>query len=199
MKEIWNERYSDDDYYYGTIPNHFLTSIEGILPNNAHILCLAEGEGRNAVYLASLGHHVTAVDFSLEGKKKAESLAMKKNLPIHYVLSSLEDYSFGVEKWDAVISIFCHLPSTIRPLIHQKVEKSLKLGGLFILQSYTPEQLEHNTGGPKDLSMLYTENLIKNDFSYLKWVKLQREITEVFEGKGHTGLSSVLNAVGVKE
>lgn len=199
MKEVWNQRYSEDDYYYGTKPNHFLTSVVGILPYNARILCLAEGEGRNAVYLASLGHHVTAVDFSEEGKKKAESLAQKENLSIHYILSSLEDYSFGLEQWDAVISIFCHLPSIVRPLIHQKVEKSLKPGGLFILQSYTPEQLEHKTGGPKDLSMLYTENLIKNDFSCLRWPKLQRVTTEIFEGKGHTGLSSVLNAVGIKE
>lgn len=198
MKEMWDGRYKDENYFYGTEPNQFLTNIIEILPEKSRVLCIAEGEGRNAVYLAQKGHDVTAVDFSSEGKKKAEALAQKKGVSIKYDLSPLEDYDFGMSKWDAVISIFCHLPTSMRPSIHQKIESSLKRGGVFIIQGYTVEQLDYKTGGPQDPSMLYSEAILRQEFSHLNWIKLQRKVTDIHEGKGHSGLSSVINGIGFK-
>jgi cyclopropane fatty-acyl-phospholipid synthase-like methyltransferase len=198
MSSMWDERFSGEDYYYGVSPNLFLKSVVGIFPEKAKILSIGEGEGRNATFLASLGHQVTAVDSSSEGMRKAQLLAKKSHVSFEYQLSYLEDYEFGCEKWDAIVSIFCHLPPTIRRSLHQKLQMSLKEKGIFISQSYSPEQLNYQTGGPKDISMLYTEELIKTDFSDLNWLRLQKVTTQILEGQGHTGMSSVINAIGLK-
>jgi SAM-dependent methyltransferase len=199
MKEMWDDRYAGEEYFYGTKPNDFLKISAHLLKPHSNILCLAEGEGRNAIYLASLGHQVTAVDYSESGKKKAMELARKRNVEIDYQLSDLMDFDFGQNKWDAVISIFCHLPQAIRFKIHANVERSLKVGGIFILESYNPEQLTQNTGGPKNIDMLYTPEIIKKDFSTLHWETLRNNKREVLEGIGHTGLSFVVQAVGIKK
>jgi cyclopropane fatty-acyl-phospholipid synthase-like methyltransferase len=198
MKETWDQKYSGTEYFYGVQPNSFLSSVSGVLSNSSQILCIAEGEGRNAVYLASLGHRVTAVDFSLEGQKKALSLAKSQGVTIDYQLSSLEDFNFKINHWDAVVSIFCHLPQTIRFHIHNKIQESLRPGGCFILEAYQPEQLNFNTGGPRDLSMLYTKEILTGDFAKIQWLRLDYSKKEIFEGIGHTGRSSVVNAIGFK-
>jgi 2-polyprenyl-3-methyl-5-hydroxy-6-metoxy-1,4-benzoquinol methylase len=199
MKEMWDDRYAGQEYFYGTKPNDFLKLSAHLLKPHSNILCMAEGEGRNAIYLASQGHHVTAVDFSETGKSKAQDLAKKRNVDINYLLSDLMDFDFGSNKWDAVVSIFCHLPQAIRYKIHSKVEHSLKTGGVFILEAYTPEQLTQNTGGPKTIDMLYTPDILKKDFSDLKWETLRNNKREVIEGIGHTGLSFVVQAIGIKK
>jgi len=199
MKEMWEQRYAGEEYFYGTKPNDFLKLSSHMLKPHSNILCLAEGEGRNAVYLASLGHMVTAVDFSESGKKKALELAAKRNVEVQYTLSDLMDFDFGQEQWDAVVSIFCHLPPAIRYKVHSRVEQGLKPGGLFILESYNPEQLTQNTGGPKNIEMLYTPDLIKKDFTQLNWETLRNNKREVIEGIGHTGASFVLQAIGIKK
>jgi SAM-dependent methyltransferase len=196
MKEFWDERYVGKEYFYGTHPNHFLTTVTGLLPERSNILCVGEGEGRNAVFLARQGFNVTAVDYSVEGKKKALTLAQQNEVVIDYQLSGLENFNFGSKKWDAVVSIFCHLPVGIRADVHGQLEKSLKVNGLFIIQAYNPKQLEFNTGGPKDNSMLYTDSLLRDDFKGLEWLKLENSLTEISEGLGHHGLSSVLNGIG---
>lgn len=196
MKEFWNERFASEEYFYGVHPNKFLASVSGIFPQGAKILCIGEGEGRNAVFLATLGLDVTAVDFSEEGKKKSLALAEKNKVKLDYHISALENFDFGQGQWDVVVSIFCHLPSTIRCHVHRKMQASLKKGGLVILQSYNPKQLEYNTGGPKDLSMLYTPELIREDLNIISWIKLENSLCEISEGKGHQGMSSVLSGVG---
>jgi 2-polyprenyl-3-methyl-5-hydroxy-6-metoxy-1,4-benzoquinol methylase len=198
MKDFWNERFGSSDYFYGKGPNQFLKESASKINPHSKILCLGEGEGRNAVYLASLGHTVTAVDLSDEGKKKAELLAQEKQVNLDYVLSDLADFNFGENKWDVVISIFCHLPTAIRELVHKNVYTSLKEGGQFIIQSYNPEQLKYNSGGPKDPQMLYTQEILLKDFPLFKWTKLDNSMDEIFEGRGHQGLSSLLSGIGVK-
>lgn len=198
MKEFWEDRYKNNDYFYGEDPNHFLKSVSGILHPHSNILCLGEGEGRNAVFLSKLGHKVSAIDFSFEGQKKTQKLAQKFNVDVSYMVSDLEEYNFETEKWDAIVSIFCHLPSDPRSMIHHKVYDSLKFAGKLILLAYNPRQLQYNTGGPKDIQMLYTESLIKNDFPKLTWARLDESITELHEGNGHNGPSAVLSAIGVK-
>jgi 2-polyprenyl-3-methyl-5-hydroxy-6-metoxy-1,4-benzoquinol methylase len=198
MKDFWNERFGSKDYFYGKGPNHFLKQSASNIHPHSKILCLGEGEGRNAVYLASLGHIVTAVDLSEEGKKKAELLAQEHKTNIDYNVCDLRDFNFGEKKWDVIISIFCHLPTDLRALIHKNVYTSLKEGGLFIIQSYNPEQLKYNSGGPKDPQMLYTKEILLHDFPLFKWTKLEDSMEEVFEGRGHQGLSSLLSGIGVK-
>ena len=198
MSDFWNERYSRTDYFYGTEANKFLVSVTEMIPKGSKILCIAEGEGRNAVLLASHSHQVMAVDSSIEGKKKALALASKMGVEIDYQLASLEHFDFGEDKWDAIVSIFCHLPATIRPAIHQKIEKALKPHGLYIFQSYNPKQLEFNSGGPKEITMLNTDESIKSEFSALKWIKLENSLEEIFEGTGHKGMSSLLSGIGIK-
>jgi SAM-dependent methyltransferase len=198
MKEFWNERFLSKEYYYGTRPNHFLTTVIGILPSKAKILCIGEGEGRNAVYLSSLGFDVTAVDYSIEGKNKAMALASAMNVSIKYEISALENFNFEVEQWDAVVSVFCHLPPDIRPLIHKKIEHSLAGRGFFVIQAYNPRQLEFKSGGPKDIAMLYTADLLKSDFLNLDWLKLESNILELSEGIGHQGMSSVISGVALR-
>ncbi len=199
MNDFWNDRYGKDQYFYGTEANLFLKEVSNNFPKNSKILCLAEGEGRNAVYLASLGHLVTGVDFSEEGKRKALLLAGKKNLSIEYDVADLRDYDFGVEKWDGVVSIFCHLPSDLRSEVYKKVQKGLKPDGIFVIQSYTPEQLQYNTGGPKDKDFLCDPEIVKAGFEGFSWPRLEVSLTEIHEGLGHNGLSSVLSGVGRKK
>jgi cyclopropane fatty-acyl-phospholipid synthase-like methyltransferase len=199
MSDFWNERYSGADYFYGTQANEFLISVSDMIPKGSKVLCIAEGEGRNAVFLASHSSHVTAVDASSEGKKKALALASKMGVEIDYQLSDLESFDFGEEKWDAIVSIFCHLAVTIRPAIHQKVEKALKPNGLFIFQSYNPKQLEFNSGGPKEITMLNTDESMRSEFNSLTWLKLENSMAEIHEGAGHHGMSSLLSGIGVKK
>ncbi len=199
MKEMWDERYAVDEYFYGVQPNRLLQSVVGILPSQANVLCIGEGEGRNAVFLSRLGYKVTAIDFSIEAKKKAEELARKNKVSLDYQVYPIEDFYFGEKKWDAIISIFCHLSISIRGQAHKHIESALKTNGLFISQSYSPEQMKFKTGGPKDPSMLYSESLIQSDFTKFHWIRLEKVRSEILEGKGHTGLSSVINAIGLKK
>jgi len=198
MKEFWNARYQNINYFYGEAPNVFLEKSAGLIPANSKILCLAEGEGRNAVFLAKLGHQVTAVDLSSEGKKKALNLAKKNGVEIDYVESALEKYDFGKNKWDCIVSIFCHLPPEVRKIVHSNAFDSLKSGGIFFLVSYNPAQLKLGTGGPKDVQMLYTPQLLNDDFPALRWEKMSDLVCTLNEGEGHNGESSILTALGVK-
>jgi len=198
MKEMWDDRYSTENYFYGTNPNDFLKVASEKLNTNSRILCLAEGEGRNAVYLAGLGHNVTGVDFSNSGYLKATSLAKEKNVQIDYVVADLSQYDFGVNKWDAIVSIFCHLPSDLRKNVMVNVVSALKPNGLYIVEAYTPDQLTLNTGGPKNVDFLLTEQLLKNELPDLRWDFIQSTQREVLEGDGHTGLSFVVQGIARK-
>ncbi len=198
MKEVWNERYGKSDYFYGTLPNVYLEASVKKLKPGGSVLCIGEGEGRNAVFLASLGFKVSAVDFSESGKTKALTLAQQKGVTLEYHISDLSIFEFGVDKWDAVVSIFCHLPVSIRSLVHGKIVSSLKKGGIFVLESYNPEQLSFGTGGPKDVSMLYTPSMMQEDFKGMHWLELESQITELHEGPGHEGKSSVLRGLAQK-
>jgi 2-polyprenyl-3-methyl-5-hydroxy-6-metoxy-1,4-benzoquinol methylase len=198
VKDFWNERFAKNDYFYGVTPNKFLASVAGLLPEKSNILCLGEGEGRNAVYLASLGHQVSAVDLSSEGQRKAQMLAKANHVHLNYTVESLETFDLGVGKWDAIVSIFCHLPTALREQVHARVQVALKPHGLLVLQSYNPKQLEYNSGGPKDIQMLYTEDILRSDFPRMEWIKLENSLEEISEGAGHNGMSSLLSVVGRK-
>ena len=194
---MWDDRYSQSEYFYGKNPNTFLTVAAGLVPKSAVVLCLAEGEGRNAVYLASLGLNVAAVDFSAVAKEKALALATSKNVHIKYLLSDLNEFIFPTNL-DAVVSIWCHLPKNLRQTIHRQTEESLVSGGIFILEAYNPKQLEFKTGGPSTVDLLYTEEDIRNDFQHMEWILAQETLQNIKEGTGHSGMSSTLQMIGKK-
>lgn len=195
----WDERFDQDAYVYGTEPNDFLRAFAGRLPPPpARILSLAEGEGRNAVHLATLGHEVTGVDSSVVGLAKARKLAAQKGVSIETVHSKLEDYTIAPAAWDAVISIFCHLPPAQRRTIHRRVVEGLRPGGMVLLEAYTPEQLRHRTGGPPHRELLYTAEMLRKDFEGLEFLHLEEVERDVTEGLLHRGLAAVVQLLGRK-
>lgn len=194
--DFWNERYKEDGFAYGTKPNDFLK--EQMFEPHSRILCLAEGEGRNAIFLASQGHIVKAVDISKEGINKLRSQASEKGLSIETVCADLLDYSFEPESWDAIVIIFGHFPPEVRKSIHGKLYDALKKRGKVILEAYSKKQLAYKTGGPMDEKMLYSTDELLADFKQFGDVMMEQKEREVHEGKYHNGNSSVIQLVAIK-
>lgn len=194
---MWDQRYDVDDYVYGTQPNQFLKEQVSHLPKG-RVLCLAEGEGRNAVFLAELGYEVTAVDCSSVGLKKAQQLATQQGVEIETIHADLADYDLGCSKWDAIVSIFCHLPPELRVRVHQQVVKALKPGGCLLLEAYRPKQLEYGTGGPPSLAMMMSKAGLKVELEGLEFHQLQELERDVVEGSFHTGLGAVVQLIATK-
>jgi SAM-dependent methyltransferase len=194
----WDDRYADSDYLFGTAPNDFLKSVAERLPPNSRILCMADGEGRNGVYLATLGHKVTALDQSRVGLEKAKKLAKQKQVSIETIKADLAEYDLGVESWDCIVSIFFHIPSSVRAHIYPRIITALKPGGILMLESYTPEQLNHGTGGPPIAELMLTKDELAQYFSEMNLEHLQELEREVIEGTGHTGLASVVQLLALR-
>lgn len=201
---MWDERYSDDAYVYGTAPNTFLAGrVERIRSNHnrdyhTKVLSLGEGEGRNAVFLAEHGCFVTAVDASRVGLSKAEKLAKARGVVIKVVHSDLAHLTIEPESWDAIVSIFCHVPSSLRKELHRKVVAGLRPGGVLILEAYTPSQLALKTGGPQDVDMTMSLVQLETELAGLVFEHAQELEREVIEGKFHTGKGAVVQIVARK-
>ncbi len=194
----WDERYSTPEFIYGKEPNvYFKTVIDDLKPGK--VLLPSEGEGRNAVYAAKMGWKVTAIDFSFRAKEKAMRLAEDNNVEIEYIISPVEKYSFPESEFDAVALIFAHYSPDLRTLIHSSVVKSLKQGGTLILEAFNKKQIENNTGGPKDLSLLYDSGILQNDFRKLIIKELNELEVELSEGKHHEGKADVIRLVACKK
>lgn len=196
---MWDKRYSVDDYVYGKAPNHFLYSFIDKLPRwplGQRALCLADGEGRNSVFLAQQGYQVTAVDISSVGLAKAKRLGLERNVEITTVQSDIADYQIEEGHWDLIVLIFAHMPAELRKTIHQRCVKGLRSGGMIVLESYTPKQLEFGTGGPKDSNLLVTAEQLKQEFGGLELITLEEQIREIREGILHTGQASVVDLWG---
>jgi SAM-dependent methyltransferase len=196
---MWDQRYGEPGFAYGIEPNDFLVEqAERHLPAGGEVLCLAEGEGRNAVFLARRGFVVTGVDASAVGLEKARALAREHGVTIHTVVADLGEYDLGVERWDGIVSIWCHTPAPLREKIHRASVRALKPGGAFLLEAYTPAQLEYRTGGPPSAEMMMTLEAVREELSGLDLVVAEEKIREVHEGKYHEGTSAVLQVIGKK-
>jgi cyclopropane fatty-acyl-phospholipid synthase-like methyltransferase len=196
-EDFWNERYASDEYLYGTEPNAFLVENANLL--QGPVLALSEGEGRNAVFMASQGLEVLGVDCSAVGLEKAQALAASRGVTIETEVADLADYRPPEDHFGAVVSIFAHLPRRIRARLYPLIEKSLKPGGIVLLEAYSERQLERNTGGPRDIDMLMTVEKLQREFSNLTPL-LAREIErEVVEGKGHTGKAVVVQYIARRD
>lgn len=194
---MWDERYAQPGYAYGTEPNDFLASVAGRIPPGP-VLCLAEGEGRNAVFLARRGHSVTAVDASRVGLAKAEALAREHGVELATVVADLASYSIEPGAWAGIVSIWCHLPQPLRARVHRAAVAGLRPGGIFVLEAYTPAQLAFGTGGPKTVELLFRLDELREELVGLELehaVELERII---HEGTFHEGRSAVVQVLGVK-
>lgn len=193
----WDERFSGDDFYYGDRPNDFLRAVAPRIPAG-RVLLLAEGEGRNAVYLAEQGYEVTAVDGSLVALRKAQRLAAARNVTMTTVHADLGDFRVEPGAWEGVVSCYCHLPVEIRAPLHRAVVDGLKPGGLLVLEGFSKEQLAYKSGGPAALELLLSLDELRRELSGLSFVHAVQVEREVLEGLGHTGLASVVQLLGVK-
>ena len=194
---MWDEEYSGEDYVYGKEPNEFLLEMSGRL-KIGKVLCLAEGEGRNAVHLARQGFEVIAVDSSKVGLAKADKLAQGFGVIIQTVTADLADYTIEEGAWDSIISISCHVHQDLRRRLHKDVVAGLKEGGTFLLEAYTPKQLEFQTGGPPSAEYLMELATLKEELEGLDFIHGQELVRDVVEGTNHTGKGSVVQVLARK-
>lgn len=194
---MWDERYSAEEYAYGKAPNQFLAERYMAIPKGK-VLSLAEGEGRNAVFLAKQGYVVTAVDASRVGLQKAQKLADEQGVSLELIHADLAEFDLGNEQWDGIVSIFCPLPSALRQELHQKVVAALKPGGVYLLEAYTPDQLKHGTGGGKSADTMTTQADLLRELPGLHFQHLLELERDVVEGIYHTGLGAVVQALAQK-
>jgi SAM-dependent methyltransferase len=194
---MWDERYSANEFVYGDAPNDYLRDNVGQLPVG-RTLCLAEGEGRNAVFLAAAGHDVLAVDQSPVGLAKAERFAASRGVKIGTEVADLAAFDPGERAWDAVVSISAHLPSAVRRELHRRVRAALRPGGVFILEAYTPAQ--HGTSGiggppPGQEDMLMSLQALREELAGLEEVHGLELVRDVNEGAFHSGPGAVVQFI----
>ncbi len=198
MKDMWNNRFGGENYIYGKKPNSFMAeALTELTPGK--ILFVGEGEGRNSVYAAKLGWNVDAVDYSDEGKKKAERLASENGVQINYSIIDLAEFEPEEGAYDAIVNIYIHLPPELRTVVHKKLISALKPGGEFIFEAFEKDQLKYNSGGPKIPELLYSMDELVEDFIDLDFVKFGKEIINLDEGLGHEGKGAVIRFIGVKK
>lgn len=196
-QHMWNERFSAPGFAYGDQPQAFLRTVASGLPCG-DIVCLAEGEGRNAVFLASLGNRVTAVDWSEAGLAKIQALASIHQVQVDTVLSDITTYDAGSAAWDGIVLVFAHLPPRQRAALHQACVRALKPGGWLVLVAYTPRQLAWGTGGPKDPELLMEPETIRRELRGLRMERLEEIETHLEEGAYHVGQSALLQVLARK-
>jgi len=194
----WDQRYSGEDLAYGEAPNDFLSSMADQLPNFGHALDIGAGEGRNALFLASRGLNVLAVDQSEVGMQKAQRLARERGLTLRAQAVNLQDFDAEHNSFDVISSIFVHLPATLRAAVHKRVGGWLKPGGVFLLEAYAPDQIERGTGGPKDPSLLASLEVILGELDGLEFEHQAALVRNVSEGRFHTGEASVVQVLARK-
>lgn len=196
MKDFWNTRYAQAGYAYGKTANDFLRSYTFQKPSKT--LCLAEGEGRNAVYLAQQGHEVTAIDFSEVALEKTRQLANEYGVSVQTICADLNEYTFEANHWDAIVAIFAHFPPEIRQKVHGQIFESLKQDGVFLLEAYQKSQLQRGTGGPNALNMLYADEELRADLQGFSNIEIESKSRQINEGALHNGISDVIQLIARK-
>lgn len=195
---FWDDRFRRDDFIYGTDPNEFVAAMAERIPAGP-VLCLAEGEGRNAVHLATLGHAVTAVDQSEVGLSKARRLAAARGVSITTCVADLATFRIPPVMWSGIVMTYGHLPPPLRASVLAASVHGLRPGGVFLLEAYTPAQLAYATGGPKDPTLLMTAEALRGELTGLRFEVCRELERHVVEGPGHTGLAAVVQVCGIRE
>lgn len=199
---MWDKRYSEEGFAYGTAPNDFLKAEFSKLPKGGKVLCLAEGEGRNAVFLAKQGYDVTAVDQSSVGLEKAHKLAAEQGVKITTVVANLNEYDLGVDAWDGIVSIFAHVPLELRLKLHKQAVAALKENGVFMLEAYTAAHIDMDgVGGPpaSQIDMFMSLEGLQQELNGLDFIIGAEVEREISEGNYHQGKGAVVQVVACKK
>ena len=195
----WNQRFGADEYIFGTAPNAFLAAHKRLLPARGRALCVADGEGRNSVWLAEQGLEVTAFDFSPVAVAKARRLAAERGVRVDYEVASVNDWRWPQAAFDVVAAIFVQFADpAMRAFMFERMVRALGPGGLLLLEGYTPKQLDYRTGGPSQVENLYTAPMLREAFSGLEIVELEEYEADVTEGTRHSGRSALIDLVARK-
>ncbi len=195
----WETRYSVPDYTFGKEPNYFLASRKPLLPSSGRVLAVADGEGRNGVWLAEQGLEVISIDFSPSAQKKGRALAAERHVNVDFRQADVHRWDYPQSAFDVVAEIFTQFSSPAeRTLKWAGMRRALKPGGLLIVHGYTPKQLEYGTGGPKELENLYTRELLEHAFADFREVKITEEEREIHEGTSHGGMSAMIGLTARK-
>jgi 2-polyprenyl-3-methyl-5-hydroxy-6-metoxy-1,4-benzoquinol methylase len=197
--ERWNRRFSAGEYIFGTVPNAFLASQAHRLKPGQRALCVADGEGRNSVWLAEQGLEVVAFDISPVGVEKARRLAAERGATVAYSVAGVYEWAWPEAAFDVVAAIFVQFADpAMRAFMFERIVRALKPGGWLLLEGYTPKQLEYRTGGPPHVENLYTPEMLREAFAALEIVELRAYDTELGEGTQHCGPSAVIDLVARK-
>lgn len=198
MKNMWNERYDTEEFIYGLEPNEFFAS--NLEPHfRSKLLLPGEGEGRNAFYASSIGWDVHAFDLSEVAAAKAMAMARLNRFVFEYEINDVGNFEVVENYYDAVGLIYLHLLPELRTSFHRELVRKIKPGGTIILECFSRNQIVFDTGGPKDISMLYSKEELEDDFRGMKFVHLEESLIELNEGIHHKGTAAVIRFVGVKE
>ncbi len=195
LAEFWNQRYGKDEFAYGTAPNDFLVEFAHLVLPRGQVLCLADGEGRNGVWLAQQGHAVTSVDIASEGMAKAARLAKDKGVTLETRVADLAEFDPGVAAWDGIVSIFMHLPPKLRREVFSRGVAALRPGGVVLFEAYAKGQLGRGTGGPPEIDLLVDPDEIRLEFPGCRILHAFCGLREVREGRHHSGTGEVVQLV----
>lgn len=192
----WDARFARDDYLFGTAPNEFLASCRDLIADGARVLCVADGEGRNSVWLASEGFEVTAFDPSPVGVAKARRLAGERGVAVDYDVADADSWSWPQETFDVVAAIYIQFaPPDMRRRLFGRILEALRPGGLLLLEGYRLEQLAHGTGGPRVPDQLYTEAQLREELAAFALEEIRSYDAEIDEGPAHSGMSAVIDVI----
>jgi len=193
----WEARFAPPDYAFGKEPNYFLKSCQKLLPRSGRVLAVADGEGRNGVWLAQQGLEVVSLDFSPTAQKKASALAAERRVEPTFVQADVHVWEYPERPFDVVVEIFAQFSSpSDRAVKWPGMRRALKPGGLLIMMGYTPKQLEYGTGGPKQIEKLYTPAMLQAAFGDFGDLNMVAEELEIREGTSHAGMSAVIGLTG---
>ena len=197
--ERWETRFATAEYAFGKLPNYFLESCKPLLPPTGRALAVADGEGRNGVWLAEQGLDVVSIDFSPAAQRKAKALAAERRVKVTFELVDVHSWNYPNAAFDVVAEIFTQFSSPVaRARKWAGMQSALKPGGLLIVQGYTPKQLEYGTGGPKEIENLYTRAMLEQAFGGFRDLAIVEEEREIHEGKSHGGMSAVISLTARK-
>ncbi len=194
--ETWNRRFSGEGFLFGREPNEWLRGQAALLPSAGRVLCVADGEGRNGVWLARRGLRVASFDVSAVAVAKSIAFAREERVDLDAQVADCDGYEWPVGTCDAVVAIFVQFADPAqRERLFERMVAALAPGGVLVLQGYTPKQLEYRTGGPPFASHLYTEAMLREAFAGLEILALREYEAEVREGTGHNGRSALIGLV----
>jgi SAM-dependent methyltransferase len=197
--ERWEARFSEPGYFFGTEPNAFLKSKAHLLRPGQKALTIADGEGRNGVFLAEQGLDVLAMDISPTALAKSRALAKERGVTIRTEQADIETWDWPVDTFDVVVAIFFQFcPPRIRQLAFDRIKRALKPGGLLLMEGYRPEQLQYKSGGPSQIEQLYTRALLEESFGDFSSLEIEEHDSMLSEGNRHSGMAALIDLVGRK-